>query len=61
MGEGRIPADDWERRFYELALKCSGAVQAGGDGHQGRRRIHLLVNGPTPCSPTRFDRCGLLR
>jgi rhamnogalacturonyl hydrolase YesR len=28
MGEGRIPADEWERRFYELALKCSGAVQA---------------------------------
>ncbi len=28
MGEGRIPADEWERHFYELALKCSGAVQA---------------------------------
>jgi hypothetical protein len=28
MNEGRIPENDWERRFYELALKCSGAVQA---------------------------------
>jgi unsaturated chondroitin disaccharide hydrolase len=28
LGEGRIPANTWERRFYELALKCSGAVQA---------------------------------
>jgi hypothetical protein len=28
MAEGRIPANDWERRFYELALRCSGAVQA---------------------------------
>ena len=28
MTEGRIPENDWERRFYELALKCSGAVQA---------------------------------
>ncbi len=28
MHEGRIPADEWERHFYELALKCSGAVQA---------------------------------
>jgi hypothetical protein len=28
MREGRIPADDRERAFYELALKCSGAVQA---------------------------------
>jgi len=26
--EGRIDANDWERRFYELALKVSGAVQA---------------------------------
>src|SRR5262249_12615571 len=26
--EGRIEADDWERAFYELALKVSGAVQA---------------------------------
>lgn len=28
MREGRIGADPWERAFYELALKCSGAVQA---------------------------------
>ena len=26
--EGRIEADEWEIRFYELALKVSGAVQA---------------------------------
>jgi hypothetical protein len=28
MSEGRIQENSWERRFYELALKCSGAVQA---------------------------------
>ncbi len=28
MNEGRIAENLWERRFYELALKCSGAVQA---------------------------------
>jgi hypothetical protein len=28
MNEGRIPEDDEERAYYELALKCSGAVQA---------------------------------
>lgn len=40
MAEGRIPENAWERRFYEMALKCSGAVQAarwsrtaGGGGY----------------------------
>ncbi|HHW08625.1 MAG TPA: glycosyl hydrolase [Firmicutes bacterium] len=28
MREGRIPFDQWEMNFYELALKVSGAVQA---------------------------------
>ncbi|QOV88803.1 hypothetical protein [Humisphaera borealis] len=28
MTEGTIPEDPWQRRFYELALKVSGAVQA---------------------------------
>jgi rhamnogalacturonyl hydrolase YesR len=28
MTEGRIAENEWERRFYEVALKCSGAVQA---------------------------------
>ena len=28
MNEGRIATDEWEKNFYELALKNSGAVQA---------------------------------
>lgn len=28
INEGKIPENSWERRFYELALKVSGAVQA---------------------------------
>jgi hypothetical protein len=28
MREGRLPDDPWERAYYELALKVSGAVQA---------------------------------
>ncbi len=28
MLEGKIPSDAWQRHFYELALKVSGAVQA---------------------------------
>ena len=40
MKEGRIPEQEWERHFYEMALKISGAVQArrwstiaGGGGY----------------------------
>lgn len=40
MTEGLIEEDVWERNFYEMALKCSGAVQAarwsrtaGGGGY----------------------------
>ena len=29
MNEARIPHNPWQKHFYELALKCSGAVQAG--------------------------------
>ncbi|MGA2033190.1 MAG: glycosyl hydrolase [Thermoguttaceae bacterium] len=28
MNEGRLDDDPWQRRFYELALKLSGAIQA---------------------------------
>src|SRR6187402_1520560 len=28
MNEGRLAEDPWERHFYELALKATGAVQA---------------------------------
>ena len=28
MNESRIPENTWERHFYELAIKCTGAVQA---------------------------------
>lgn len=48
LNEGRIPANAWERRCYETALKCSAAVQAGrwtplGEGGAGF--IHSF-NGP---------------
>jgi rhamnogalacturonyl hydrolase YesR len=40
MNEGRIPHNEWEKNFYEFALKASGAVQAarwstirGGGGY----------------------------
>lgn len=40
MTEGRIAEDPWQRRYYEMALRCSGAIQAhrwtnlaDGDGY----------------------------
>ena len=40
LDEGRMPASEWERNFYVLALQCTGAVQAarwspikGGGGY----------------------------
>jgi len=47
MVEGRIPHDPWERAFYELALKASGAVQAARwrPTHEGTGYIYSF-NGP---------------
>ena len=28
MNEGKIPFNEWEKNFYALAIKISGAVQA---------------------------------
>jgi hypothetical protein len=43
MREGKIPHDDWEMRYYELALKASGAVQAA-------RWSGIRVGQPSPLS-----------
>ena len=52
MHEGKIPFNEWEKNFYELALKISGAVQAsrwttikGRDGELSGGFIHAF-NGP---------------
>jgi rhamnogalacturonyl hydrolase YesR len=47
MNEGRIPENGWEREFYTLAIKLSGAVQAArwtNLGHAGGY-VHSF-NGP---------------
>ena len=47
MGEGRIADDPWERGYYELALKLSGADPGPPlDENARRRRIHLFVQRP---------------
>ncbi len=47
MNEGRMPENPWERAFYALALKVSGAVQAARwtDLGSGRGYIYSF-NGP---------------
>lgn len=47
LTEGRIEGSAWERHFYELALKCSGAVQAARwtNINDGGGFIHSF-NGP---------------
>jgi hypothetical protein len=45
--EGGLDAEEWEERFYELALKCSGAVQAKRWTRLGEHRGYIhSFNGP---------------
>lgn len=47
MNEGLIPENEWERNFYELALKCSGSVQAARWTDLGNDRGYIYsFNGP---------------
>jgi unsaturated chondroitin disaccharide hydrolase len=47
MLEGRIPENAWERAFYELALKVSGAVQAARWTELGNGEGYVYsFNGP---------------
>jgi unsaturated chondroitin disaccharide hydrolase len=47
MREGRIAQNDWERNFYELALKVSGAVQAARWTDIGDNQGYIYsFNGP---------------
>lgn len=47
MSEGKIADEPWQRAFYELALKCSGAVQAARWTSAGNREGFIYsFNGP---------------
>lgn len=46
MREGKIPHNEWEMNYYDMALKCSGAVQAmRWSTHQNGGYIYSF-NGP---------------
>lgn len=46
MNEGRIPFNEWEKNFYELALKISGAVQASRWTSLNKGGFIYSFNGP---------------
>ena len=46
MNEGIIPENEWERNYYEIALKLSGAVQASRWTQLGTGGYIYSFNGP---------------
>ena len=60
MLEGRIPENEWERHFYELAIKVSGAVQAARwTEREGGGFIHTF-NGPHSLFVDTIRSCRIL-
>jgi hypothetical protein len=60
MKEGRLPENEWERNFYELAIKVSGAVQAARwTERQGGGFIHSF-NGPHSLFVDTIRSCRIL-
>jgi len=59
--EGRLDGDDWERAFYEMAIKSSGAVQAARwtTIHDGKGFIHSF-NGPHSLFSDTIRSCRIL-
>ncbi len=46
MKEGKIPVNEWEKEFYELALRLSGAIQASRWTVTGNWGFIYSFNGP---------------
>jgi hypothetical protein len=61
MIEGRIPDNEWEKHFYELAIKVSGAVQAARwtECQDGGGFIHSF-NGPHSLFVDTIRSCRIL-
>lgn len=60
MLEGKIPENEWEKYFYELALKVSGAVQASRwTRREGGGFIHSF-NGPHSLFVDTIRSCRIL-
>lgn len=60
MMEGKIPHNDWEKNFYELALKASGAVQANRWSKTTDGGFIYSFNGPQSLFVDTIRSCRIL-
>ena len=60
MMEGKILQNDWEKNFYELALKASGAVQANRWSRTGDGGFIYSFNGPHSLFVDTIRSCRIL-
>jgi hypothetical protein len=60
MHEGKIPYNEWEREYYELALKISGAVQASRWTNLKNGGFIYSFNGPHSLFVDTIRSCRLL-
>jgi unsaturated chondroitin disaccharide hydrolase len=60
MREGKIPGNTWERHFYELAIKISGAVQASRWTNTRNGGFIYSFNGPHSLFVDTIRSCRIL-
>jgi len=60
MKEGKIPYNEWEKNFYELALKISGAVQASRWTYTKEGGYIYSFNGPHSLFVDTIRSCRIL-
>lgn len=60
MKEGKIPHNEWEKNFYELALKVSGAVQASRWTNTRNGGFIYSFNGPHSLFVDTIRSCRIL-
>jgi rhamnogalacturonyl hydrolase YesR len=60
MKEGKIPYNDWEKNYYELAIKVSGAVQANRWSNIPEGGFIYSFNGPHSLFVDTIRSCRIL-
>ena len=60
MMEGKIPYNEWEKNFYELAIKASGAIQANRWSNIPEGGFIYSFNGPHSLFVDTIRSCRIL-